>query len=243
MGGNYNYLVRILCVLTSVRQTILILFQSYVLFDQIFWRGIAGQVNRWRRSVLGLPSTSLDKMDPNKVPFLYNFSSILVPAPLDWPEWIRVTGSSSFHCIKRVLTFSSTLGYWFLDDADVSAKKWTPPPELLKFIETARTANKKIVYIGFGSIVVSDPKSMTKCVVDAILKSDVYAILSKGWSDRLQVKNAGEVAEPEVPLPKEIFPISSVPHDWLFKRIDAACHHGGAGTTGASVRGKSSLSR
>jgi len=92
------------------------------------------------------------------------------------------------------------------------------------------------VYIGFGSIVVSDPKSMTKCVVDAIVKSGVYAILSKGWSDRLQVKSAGEVAEPEVPLPKEIFPVSSVPHDWLFKRIDAACHHGGAGTTGASVR-------
>jgi sterol 3beta-glucosyltransferase len=126
-----------------------------------------------------------------------------------------------------------------LDDADVSAKKWTPPPELLKFIETARAANKKIVYIGFGSIVVSDPKSMTRCVVDAIVQSGVYAILSKGWSDRLQVKSAGEVAEPEVPLPKEIFPISSVPHDWLFKRIDAACHHGGAGTTGASVRGKS----
>lgn len=124
-----------------------------------------------------------------------------------------------------------------MDDADVSAKKWSPPPELLKFIETARAENKKIVYIGFGSIVVSDPKSMTRCVVDAIVQSDVYAILSKGWSDRLQVKSVGEVAEPEVPLPKEIFPISSIPHDWLFKRVDAACHHGGAGTTGASVRG------
>ena len=134
---------------------------------------------------------------------------------------------------------SVALGYWFLDDADVSAKKWTPPPELLKFIETARAANKKIVYIGFGSIVVSDPKVMTRCVVDAIVQSGVYAILSKGWSDRLQVKGSGEVPEPEAPFPKEIFPISSVPHDWLFKRVDAACHHGGAGTTGASVRGKS----
>jgi len=80
---------------------------------------------------------------------------------------------------------------------------------------------------------------MTRCVIDAIVQSGVYAILSKGWSDRLQVKSVGEVAEPEVPLPKEIFSISSIPHDWLFKRVDAACHHGGAGTTGASVRGKS----
>lgn len=25
---------------------------------------------------------------------------------------------------------------------------------------------------------------MTRCVVDAVVNSDVYAILSKGWSDR-----------------------------------------------------------
>ena len=92
------------------------------------------------------------------------------------------------------------------------------------------------MYIGFGSIVVSDPKAMTKCVVEAIVQSGVYAILSKGWSDRL-VKNAAEAGEQPEPLPKQIYPISSIPHDWLFKRIDAACHHGGAGTTGASLRG------
>lgn len=27
------------------------------------------------------------------------------------------------------------------------------------------------------------------------------------------------------------------PHDWLFPRLDAVCHHGGSGTTGASLRG------
>ena len=100
MGGNYNYLVSISSVLTLFGWLRVTLLQSYVLFDQVFWRGIAGQVNRWRRSALGLPSTSLDKMDPNKVPFLYNFSSILVPTPLDWPEWIRVTGPPLFRSIS-----------------------------------------------------------------------------------------------------------------------------------------------
>jgi len=78
---------------------------------------------------------------------------------------------------------------------------------------------------------------MTRTIVEAIVHSGVHAVLSKGWSDRLQVKPNGEVAEPEEPLPPQIFRISSVPHDWLFQRIDAACHHGGAGTTGASLRG------
>ncbi|KAH9947944.1 hypothetical protein B0H21DRAFT_690917 [Amylocystis lapponica] len=198
MGGNYNYM-------------------SYVLFDQVFWRGTAGQINRWRRNTLGLSSTSLDKMEPHKIPFLYNFSPVIVPPPLDWPEWIRVTG------------------YWFLNDADVSSKKWSPPADLVAFIDSAHTAHKKIVYIGFGSIVVSDPKAMTRCVIEAIVQSGVYAILSKGWSDRL-VKNVVDAAEPEEPYPSQIYPVSSIPHDWLFQRIDAACHHGGAGTTGASLR-------
>ncbi|KAG7099574.1 hypothetical protein E1B28_001404 [Marasmius oreades] len=198
MGGSYNYM-------------------SYVMFDQVFWRAISGQINRWRRNVLHLGGTSLDKMEPHKIPFLYNFSPHVVPPPLDWPEWIRVTG------------------YWFLDDADVSSTKWTPPNDLLEFLELARTQNKKVVYIGFGSIVVSDPRSMTRCIIDSIVQSGVYAVLSKGWSDRLHVK-ASDASEPEEPLPKQIYSISSIPHDWLFQRIDAACHHGGAGTTGASLR-------
>lgn len=128
------------------------------------------------------------------------------------------------------------LGYWFLDDADVGAKKWTPPQDLLPFIDSAHQAGKKVVYIGFGSILVSDPKAMTRCVVDAVVQSGVYAILSKGWSDRLQTQ-AAEASPREEPFPEQIYSVSSIPHDWLFKRIDAACHHGGAGTTGASLRG------
>ncbi|KAG9015195.1 Sterol 3-beta-glucosyltransferase [Tulasnella sp. JGI-2019a] len=144
----------------------------------------------------------------------------VVPPPLDWYEWIRITG------------------YWFLDDADDSkTKKWTPPPDLLSFIDSAHALGKKVVYIGFGSIVVSDPESMTRAVVEAIEQSGVYAILSKGWSDRLSTKKSDAHPEaPEIKLPPQIYSISSIPHDWLFPRIDAACHHGGAGTTGASLR-------
>lgn len=127
-------------------------------------------------------------------------------------------------------------GYWFLDDAEVGSKKWTPPKELVEFIDNAHQTGKKVVYIGFGSIVVSDPDAMTRCIVEAVKRSGVYAIMSKGWSDRLSVKKGTDISEPEIPLPPEIFNISSIPHDWLFQRIDAACHHGGAGTTGASLR-------
>ena len=210
------------------------------MFEQVYWRAIAGQINRWRRNILHLDSTSLDKMEPHRIPFLYNFSPHVVPPPLDWPEWIRIAGKYRNHVSMTRIFILLQKGYWILNDADVSAKKWTPPSDLVDFIDNAHALNKKVVYIGFGSIVVSDPASITQCVVQAVAQSGVYAILSKGWSDRLQAKNNDE-SEPEPPLPSQIYPISSIPHDWLFKRIDAACHHGGAGTTGASLRGEDEL--
>jgi sterol 3beta-glucosyltransferase len=34
-------------------------------------------------------------------------------------------------------------------------------------------------------------------------------------------------------LPKNVFALDSIPHSWLFERVSAVCHHGGAGTTSA----------
>lgn len=192
MGGGYNKI-------------------TYVMFDTVFWKAIAGQVNRWRNNELGLKATNLEKMQQNKVPFLYNYSPLVVPPPIDYPDWIRITG------------------YWFLSEGS----DWTPPQELMDFIARARSDGKKIVYIGFGSIVVSDPAALTKTVVESVQKADVRCILSKGWSDRLGDPSS---VKAEIPLPPEIHQIQSAPHDWLFSQIDAAAHHGGAGTTGASLR-------
>ena len=192
LGGQYNYL-------------------TYIAFDNIFWKATAGQINRWRKKELGLRSTTIAELRPNKVPFLYNFSPSVVPPPIDYSDWIRVTG------------------YWFLDEA----KNYEPPLDLLAFIARARTDGKKLVYIGFGSIVVSNSTALTEAVVQSVLRADVRCILSKGWSDRLGTKDP---SKPEVPLPSEIHQIKSAPHDWLFQQIDAAAHHGGAGTTGASLR-------
>ncbi|KAK0648312.1 glycosyltransferase family 1 protein [Cercophora newfieldiana] len=203
MGGAYNYV-------------------TYVMFDNVFWKAMAHQVNKWRNNTLDLPSTNLEKLQMNKVPFLYNFSPFVVPPPLDYSDWIRVTG------------------YWFLDEG---GDKWEPPADLMAFIKKAREDDKKLVYVGFGSIIVPDPAKMTQEVIDAVLKADVRCILSKGWSDRLEPAGSKKEetasdaeATPEPVLPPEIFQIKSAPHDWLFKQIDAAAHHGGSGTTGASLR-------
>ncbi|CAK1366767.1 unnamed protein product [Cercospora beticola] len=191
-GGSYNYM-------------------TYTFFDNMFWQAIAGQINRWRGKTLKLGPTSLDRLQTNKVPFLYNFSPSVVPQPLDFSDWIKVTG------------------YWFLDEGD----DYTPPDDLAAFIKKARDDDQKLVYIGFGSVTVSDSRQLMQQIMEAVVKADVRCILSKGWSDRF---DKADSTRPPLELPSCIHQIRAAPHDWLFKQVDAVVHHGGAGTTGASLR-------
>ena len=191
---------------------------SYTIFDQVFWRATSGQVNRWRKHMLGLKPTDFTKLNQAEVPFLYNFSEAVVPVPNDWDDHINVTG------------------YWFLDTLQ---SEWQPPQELQDFLEKARKDDKKIAYCGFGSIVVDNPEELSSNLYEAVKQADVRAIIAKGWSGRMSHKDGdeeGEKVHDAVEPPEECFVVDSIPHDWLFPKIDIALHHGGAGTTGASLR-------
>jgi hypothetical protein len=48
----------------------------YVLFDNVFWLGTSGQINKWRKKHLGLKATDMGHMVQAKIPFLYNFSPV-----------------------------------------------------------------------------------------------------------------------------------------------------------------------
>ncbi|ODV82177.1 glycosyltransferase family 1 protein, partial [Suhomyces tanzawaensis NRRL Y-17324] len=188
-------------------------YLTHVMFETVFWKGISSQINNWRVRELDLPRTNLYRLQQSKIPFLYNVSPTIFPPSVDFPDWIRVTG------------------YWFLDEG--AGEDYDPPKELVEFLDSARKEQKKIIYIGFGSIVVNDAKSLTKAIAEAVVDADVRCILNKGWSDRMSKKDD---SEPEIELPAEIYNSGAVPHDWLFARIDAAIHHGGSGTTGATLR-------
>jgi sterol 3beta-glucosyltransferase len=183
---------------------------SYVLFDNVLWTATSSIINKWRRETLKIGNTNMGHLAQSKITFIYNFSPAVVPKPLDWSDSTVISG------------------YWFLDNPDLD---WTPPESLLEWMDKARADGKPIVYVGFGSITVPRPNKVTSHIVKAVLKSDVRAIISKGWSARMSKSN-----EPEVEIPPECYQLDKVPHDWLFSRIDAALHHGGAGTTGASLR-------
>jgi len=101
------------------------------------------------------------------------------------------------------------------------AKTYTPPPALLDFL----AAGEVPIYVGFGSVVVEDPAALRRTIFTALDKAGVRGIVSDGWAHL-----GGEVTPPNV------FLIGDAPHDWLFARCRAVCHHGGAGTTAAGLR-------
>jgi sterol 3beta-glucosyltransferase len=106
-------------------------------------------------------------------------------------------------------------GYWFVEEQ----VEYTPPKELLEFL----AKGDKPVYIGFGSVFNTDQKDkIVKLIIEAIHKCGKRAIISGMGS----IEN----------LPETIISIGSVPHSWLFKKVSAVCHHGGAGTTAAGFK-------
>lgn len=108
-------------------------------------------------------------------------------------------------------------GYWFLENTE----QWQPPAELEAFLQNGEPP----VYVGFGSMAGRDPQRMAEIVIAALQKAQVRGIIATGWGG-LDASN----------LPESIFMIESVPHEWLFPRVSAVVHHGGAGTTAAGLR-------
>ncbi len=114
-------------------------------------------------------------------------------------------------------------GYWFLDHAP----DWQPSEALTAFLENGAPP----VYVGFGSMSGTNAQARARIVIDALTAAKQRGILASGWGG---MKTAD--------LPPDIFMIDQAPHDWLFPRMAAVVHHGGAGTTAAGLRaGKPSV--
>ncbi len=102
-------------------------------------------------------------------------------------------------------------GYWFLDEPE-----WEPPKELAEFL----AAGSAPVYVGFGSMVPKDAEVTALAVRAALKLAGVRGIVQ------------GDPASSD----EDALAVQDVPHSWLFPRMAAVVHHGGAGTTAAGLR-------
>lgn len=108
-------------------------------------------------------------------------------------------------------------GYLYLD----GDPGWQPSIELQAFLQ----AGPPPVYIGFGSMSGRNPETLADLILEALRHSGQRGLLLTGWGG-LHTGN----------LPEDVFVLESVPHSWLFPRMAAVVHHGGAGTTAEGLR-------
>ena len=110
-------------------------------------------------------------------------------------------------------------GYWFLE----AQPDWLPhaSTDLLRFLESGPPP----VYVGFGSMSHENPERQTRLALRALELSGQRGVLLTGWGGLTRQAT-----------PPNVFFVDNVPHAWLFPRMAAVIHHGGAGTTGAGLR-------
>lgn len=108
-------------------------------------------------------------------------------------------------------------GFW----VDEEEKTFTPPPGLAEFL----AAGDPPVYIGFGSMVSGNMRKTFDLVMKAVRAAGLRVILDRGWGGSGLARGVNCFVLEDF-----------VPHDWLFPRMRAVVHHGGAGTTAAGLR-------
>jgi len=178
------------------------------------WLLYGQHVSAFRRRI-GLPSQGMrqDIAARRHLTVIHGISPQVMPRPTDWPTGFHVAG------------------YWFLQDD----RDWQPPAALLEFL----AAGPPPVGFGFGSMTGHEPAGTTQLLVDAMRRSGQRAVLLAGWAglgvswsrpSRSGVSGSGATG-----LPTEVLSLSEVPHAWLFPRLAAVVHHGGAGTTAAGL--------
>ena len=107
-------------------------------------------------------------------------------------------------------------GYWLRDRGGDESMD----PGLESFV----AGDSPVVYVGFGSSWGPDPARLGAAVADAVRDAGARAVVATGWG-----------AVSDVAGGEEVMVVERAPHRWLFPRVSAVVHHGGAGTTAAGL--------
>ena len=179
---------------------------SHPAAERLYWQVIEPLVAEAREN-LGLPPMSALRSP------LAEIHRRRLPILLGWSRHVLPAD-------PRAEDRMPTTGYWFLDHEE----SWKPPRQLREFLESGEPP----VALGLGSMT-SVGAAQTGRIV-----SGTAAALGRTGLRGVLVSDHTAV---DRTLPDNVLRIpGEVPYDWLFPRVAAAVHHGGAGTVAAALR-------
>jgi len=175
----------------------------------------------------------------NKLTFkLYDFG--VVTATMMAKKWLQINDKierkklkNIIHNRKFIYTISPSLfpqpSYWesnvkIFGYQELKRKTdWKPEKKLTEFIEKY----EKILFITFGSMLNPEPKLKTKRILEILERNKIPAIINTA---------DGGLIKPDNFNSELICFVSQIPYDWIFPKMYAVIHHGGAGTTHLAIK-------
>jgi len=146
-------------------------------------------------------------------------------APSDWPKsGVEITGSWKIGKEEQEELVRKGSAFF------------TSGPEHEACVEFLK-AGPTPVYIGWGSMLVFGAGHMTQLAVGALRRAGKRGVVISGWAklsvDALDgAENADELKEY---ARQNVLFLKKAPHEWLMPQCLCAVHHGGIGTTQASL--------
>lgn len=131
-----------------------------------------------------------------ETPTLVAASKVLLPPQPDWPETAVVTGAWELDCEPQA--------------GDESLATWLE-------------GHPATVYVGFGSMLSSDPSKDVR-LIDAAARAAGVTVVHRLDDSACPLQSTSVVHV-----------MRHADHRWLFPRCGAVIHHGGAGTTNAAL--------
>ena len=179
---------------------------SGAMFDRVWWKGLRGDINNYRTE-LGLATT--------KKPTAAR---------------LALVGSTELQA------FSPTLAPGIRDYGALRPiiGNVSPGPELRALLgegtldpdlDSWLAEGEAPAFLGFGSMPVADPVAALKMIDEVTQNLGLRALVGAGWSHISKEKAESD----------RVRVVGSINHDLILPRCRVAVHHGGAGTTMASV--------
>jgi len=180
----------------------------------------------------------------NKLSFKLSYFGVIT-ATLAAKKWLQIDEKitraelkSTIHSRKFIYALSPGLfprpDYWasnikVLGHQELKGKtNWKPEKELVDFIKK----HEKILFVTFGSMPNPEPEQKTKVILEILERNKIPAIINTA---------SGGLVKPDSFNPigigsELIYFVSHISYDWLFPKMYAVIHHGGAGTTHLALK-------
>ena len=181
---------------------------SHWILTQVTWLAWRREINRARQTHFNLPRAHW--LDPSLRPFPHQ------PLTLNGFSQHIVTRPADWN-EKQIIT-----GYWHISGVRQPAAV-IPEQQSVRLQKFIDCSPENTIAIGLGSPGTKDFVHIMSILVQALNQSDARAILTipSQWHGHIKSER--------------ILPIEYAPHEWLYQHVRVAVHHGGAGTTSASL--------